>query len=363
MRKLTVVATVAMTLMLSAGTSSATSPTTAQFQPYQVVLASTGGAVFVLGFKSCGTMSCPELWAGTGTSFVQRVAAPGTTPRYMSQLVFANGLDGYAFNTKLGDYATTNGGINWTHVSFGREVSLSDVVTSDGWFYGVTEHCVVPKGKDLTCDDYRLARSRVGSVTWSSISIPGTGQLSWQRLGLTAWGREVTVQTPWLGHAGETLLRSFGGRAPLRVVSHDPEIGSVTGACDLTATSASSMWAICGTGMMEAWLYSSDGGDHFKRFWWPFGTAGVVLDPVSGRVAFRYTGIELPRPSELELTTNGGTSFIPIAHLGVVAMAFQNRLKGYVVGATNLRGNNPELLQTSDGGHSWHKVVFESSTQ
>jgi hypothetical protein len=88
-----------------------------------------------------------------------------------------------------------------------------------------------------------------------------------------------------------------------------------------------------------------------------------VLDPVSGRVAFRYTGIELPRPSELELTTNGGTSFIPIAHLGVVAMAFQNRLKGYVVGATNLRGNNPELLQTSDGGHSWHKVVFESSTQ
>jgi len=232
MRKVGAVIIVATLLTLSTGTSSATSPTTAQFQPYQVVLASTGGEVFVLGFKSCGTMSCPELWAGTSSSFVQRAAPPGTTPRYRSQLVFANDLDGYAFNTKLGDYATTNGGINWTHVSFGRDVSLSDVVTSDGWFYGVTEHCVVPKGKDWTCNDYRLARSRVGSVTWSSISIPGTGQLSWQRLGLTAWGQEVTVQTPWLGHAGEALLRSVGGRAPLRVVSHDPEVGSVTGACD-----------------------------------------------------------------------------------------------------------------------------------
>ena len=185
--KLGAIATVSMTLILAAGTSSATSPTTAQFQPERVVLASTRGEVFVLGFKSCGTVSCPELWVGTGTSFVQRVAPPGTTPRYMSQLVFANGLDGYTFNTKLGDYATTNGGINWTHVSFGRDVSLSDVVTSDGWYYGVTEHCVVPKGKDWTCNDYRLARSRVGSVAWSSISIPGTGQLTWQRLGLTAW--------------------------------------------------------------------------------------------------------------------------------------------------------------------------------
>jgi hypothetical protein len=279
----------------------------------------------------------------------------------MSQLVFANGLDGYAFNTRLGDYATTNGGINWTHVSFGRDVSLSDVVTSDGWFYGVTEHCVVPKGKDWTCDDYRLARSRVGSLTWSSISIPGTGQLSWQRLGLTAWGREVTVQTPWLGHAGEILLRSVGGRAPLSVVSHDSVV-SVTGACDLTATSASSMWAFCPTGMQEAWLYSNDGGDHFKPFWWPFGTAGVELDPVSGSIAFRYTGISLPRQSELEVTTNGGASFVPIYNLGVIQMAFLNRWKGYVAGGMNGIGNNAKLLLTSDGGHSWHKVVFGSAT-
>jgi hypothetical protein len=96
-----------------------------------------------------------------------------------------------------------------------------------------------------------------------------------------------------------------------------------------------------------------------RRFWWPFGTAGVDLDPVSGNVAFRYTGVELPRKYELELTTNGGVSFTPIDHLSIVQIAFLNRWKGYVVGATN-GARNEELFQTSDGGHSWGRVKFGS---
>ena len=88
-----------------------------------------------------------------------------------------------------------------------------------------------------------------------------------------------------------------------------------------------------------------------------------MLDPVSGEIAFGYTGIELPRPSELELTTNGGASFIPIAHLPFAGeMTFLTVRHGYMIGSTIAKASNSGLIQTFDGGHTWHKVVFESAT-
>ncbi|MGA2528996.1 MAG: hypothetical protein ABSG36_07505 [Acidimicrobiales bacterium] len=86
--------------------------------------------------------------------------------------------------------------------------------------------------------------------------------------------------------------------------------------------------------MMVAWFYSGDGGHHFKRFWYPMGTSDATLDPVSGKLAFRYTGIELPRPDQLQRTKNGGTTFVSIGHLpfntGIcVRVVFRNADSGY----------------------------------
>lgn len=234
-----------MTLMLSVGTSSATSPTTAQFQPLQVALASAGGEVFVLGYKICTVRSCsgPELWAGTGDLFVQRAAPPGTMSRYLSQLVFANALDGYEFNPVSGVYATTNGGASWTVAPFAPDTYVPSLVASDGWFYAVTEHCVTSK-EAMICDDYRLERSLAGSVAWSSVPIPYTSELSGSGyMGVTAWGREVTVSVRGPGE-GETLLRSDGGLAPLRVAGRS-DWSSTNGACELAATSYLSIWEMC----------------------------------------------------------------------------------------------------------------------
>jgi hypothetical protein len=333
----------------------------AQFTPGKIALASTGRTLFVLGFRQCGGASCPELWSETGGSFIERVAPPRTTQHDLGYLVFANALDGYAlestWTTNPGAYSTTNGGTSWRLVLFGAQVGLVSLVASDGWFYGVTVHCMATKKGSLTCDDYRLARSRVGSMTWSSIPIPGTSQLTWQTIGLTAWGGLVTVQTP------TTLLRSVGGRAPWQVIAHDSDMFSVTGGCGLTASSSSSMWAICSTGMMAAWFHSSDGGSHFKQFWWPMGTAGTDLDPVSGNLAFRYTGIELPRPGELQRTTNGGVTFLSIRHLPFTALhlEFLDAQHGYVLVSTgSVPGAGPfEVLQTSDGGHTWSRVLCD----
>jgi hypothetical protein len=181
-------------------------------------------------------------------------------------------------------------------------------------------------------------------------------------MGVTAWGRVVTVSVPG-PREGETLLRSEGGLAPLRVAGRS-DWTSTTGACELTATSYSSMWELCFTGMQEAWLYSNDEGGHFRRFWWPFQTAGTDFDAVSNDVAYRYTGpVSTPRPSELELTTNGGASFTPIAHLPFASeMTFLNIRHGYLIGSTTAKASNGGLLQTFDGGHSWTEVVFESAT-
>jgi hypothetical protein len=177
-------------------------------------------------------------------------------------------------------------------------------------------------------------------------------------MGVTAWGREVTVSVPG-PRQGETVLRSEGGLAPLRVLGRSGWT-SANGACELTATSYSSMWELCFGGMRETWLYSNDGGGHFRRFWWPFQTAGTDFDPVSKDVAFRYIGgVATPRPSELELTTNGGVSFAPIHQLLAGEMAFLTIRHGYMIGSTTVKASNSGLIQTFDGGHTWHKVLFE----
>lgn len=242
-----------------------------------------------------------------------------------------------------------------------------NLVASDGWFYAVTAHCVTAKKLAPTCTDYRLARSLVGSLLWSSIPIPGTSEMASSHLtyvDVTAWGREVSVSVPWFTQRGlgQTILRSFEGLAPLRVAGRS-KWSSTLGASELIASSSSSIWEIGPTGMEQAFLYSNDAGGHFRLFWQD---AGTTLDPVSGGVAYRYTAdYLLPRSlqGELALTTNGGASFIAVDHLAVLQMAFVNRWDGYVVGATNAQGNNPDLLQTSDGGRSWHKVVPEIATQ
>ena len=105
--------------------------------------------------------------------------------------------------------------------------------------------------------------------------------------------------------------------------------------------------------MTEGWFYSSDGGRHFKQFWQPFQTGGTNIDPVSGDVAFRYTGGVCPSlPSELEVTTNGGASFTPVAHLPFAGeMAFLTVQHGYMIGSATAKASASGLIQTFDGGH------------
>jgi len=351
--------------------------TASAFTPGDITLASSGGEAFVLGTSPCGKRLCRELWSGTGRSFSERVAPPGSAPKYpgdtgtTDELVFANGLDGYALDSMWTDrptaYATTNGALSWHKVSFGPGVGFESLVASAGLFFGVLFRCTaVPRGS-VGCGDYRLARSVAGSTTWKSIPIPGTTHLSNVTIGLAAVGAYVNLLVP-TQTGQQMLLRSLGGMAPFQVVAHEPAFFvAVRGACDLTATSWSSLWAVCPTGMKVAWFHSSDGGRHFRQFWYPFGTAGVTLDPVSGNLAFRYTGVELPSPGQLQRTTNGGTTFVSISHLPfntgtTPQVAFLNADSGYILRSPTTALGDGELLQTSDGGRRWSKVLFERAT-
>lgn len=353
------------------------------FTPGDITLASSGGEAFVLGTSPCGKRLCRELWSGTGRSFSERVAPPGSVPKYpgdtgtTDELVFANGLDGYALDSIWTDhpsaYATTNGALNWHKVFFGPGVGFASLVASGGlFFFGVLFHCTAVPHSSVSCGDYRLARSVAGLTTWRSIPIPGTAHLNDVAIGLVAVGPYVNLlvssqtgqQTP-----PPTLLRSLGGMAPLQVVAQEPAFSSssTTGACSLVATSLSSLWAVCPMAMHVGWFHSGDAGRHFKQFWYPWGTIGADLDPVSGNLAFRYTGVELPRPGQLQRTTNGGTTFVSIGHPPfntetTSQVAFLNADSGYILGSPTTALGSEELLQTSDGGHSWSKVLFGHAT-
>lgn len=343
----------------------------APFTPGDVVLSSTGGKVFVLGTAPCGKHLCGALWLGSGGLFVARVAPPGVEPGYpgdtgsVSELVFANALDGYAlespWTTDARAYETTDGGLTWRRVSFGPGDGLVDVVASDGAFYGLLLHCQ-QKGTSTTCGDYRLARSATGTATWSSVPIPGSSGLNTLSIGLAVSGPYVTLLVPTRA-VGDTLLRSSGGESPLRVVARQPVLIAVQGACDLTATSPSSLWAMCPTGMLVGWFHSGDGGHSFMKVWVSAGTIGATLDPVSGAIAFRYTGLIPKEQDQLQLTRNGGLSFSTIGRLpfapGIrVELGFLNAQSGYALGSVNSSLKGQELLRTSDGGRHWTRVRF-----
>lgn len=345
------------------------------FTPGDVALSAAGGGVFVLGTAPCGKHLCRAFWAGTGHSFQARVAPPGPTPKYpgdtgsTNELVFANDLDGYALESPwtadAASYVTTDGGFTWRRVSFGPGAGLVAVVAASGWFYGVLVHCVQASPTNATCGGYRLARSAPGSGTWSSIPIPGTARLRNLSIGLAASGGQVSLLVPNEA-MGETLLASTRGASPLRVVSHESALISVQGGCDLTATSPSSLWAMCPTGMLVAWLHSGDGGLHFQRVWNPAGTLGATLDPVSGSLALRYTGLIPGKQGELELTEDGGGTWSAVSHLpfapGIrVELAFSDAESGYALGSSSSSLAGQELLETSDGGHSWSKLQFGHS--
>lgn len=367
--------------------NSATTPATsigpaaaAAFQPGLVVPAGRT-TVYVLGSGRCGRRLCLELWRGTSTTpdsreqFTEVTAPPSIAPRYPSDtgsirtLIFANASDGYAlqrsndgeliYDNPSTVFYTTDGGGTWHATSFGRGLGVFGLVASANEFYVVLGRCRTKEGGSF-CGGYRLERSSAGSMSWTTVPIPGTGALDGSRINLGA-GSSRTVVVYQSETSGKlSLFEAGAGRSPLVTVTAEPPLRAGNG-CVPYPMAHDTIWVLCYGGMTETWLRSTDGGRHFERIWTVFQTGGSVFVPVNNEIAYRS---DLMTQIPIQRTTDGGRTWTAFGHSSEarIPQILLDDEDGFsVVPLTWNPRAVPEttsLMQTLNGGATWRTLTF-----
>jgi hypothetical protein len=323
--------------------------------------------VYVVARTSCASF-CLQLWRTTddATAFERRALPPvekvhGAPAGTLDELIFANAEDGYAvIGAKRGTlYATFNGARSWHKEKDPTPNGLSDLTASSTELYAVTSHCAKQKNGNVGCTDYRLLRSPLTSLTWSSSPIPNGLKYPWGFLGnVAAHGNDV-----WLTEGARwSLIATSHNEGVTFTTSTSRPLISVAG-CDLTSTSSRDLWAQCPTGMQASFAYSSDGGEHWltvptKQF---MGTGGGYFDPVSNNLAYLDYGTTQPFD---RVTTNG--SHITETQVGVLScsrinssigdLTFTSRLDGLAICYPGDAWADARVERTSNGGATWRRV-------
>jgi len=355
----------------------------ARFTPQSITRVGTSDEVVLAGTVPCGREVCAALVAGSvgPDGLVHRWstlrappvgAAPTAESLDIGSLVFANRLDAYDVvssmtptgTTRL--FATTTGGREWRRVRIdsGRTESF---VASAARFYAVTVRCV-----GLRCED-QLASSEVGTTRWSTTPIPRT-TLDVDPIGLAVVGSRVLVNfdAPVTG-AEPLLLSSRDGQPPFHIATV-PALQSVS-ACGLHPEPDGVIWAACPTGMLVSYLRSPGPNSHFAHVWTYAGTGGGGLVPVTGEIAYRYTGVATFGPARvpgdvLQRSTDGGAHFITVGRWPFASnvgtspqLLFLSEQDGFGLGfppsvhvSTEARSIRV-LFETSDGGRHWRRAL------
>jgi hypothetical protein len=127
----------------------------------------------------------------------------------------------------------------------------------------------------------------------------------------------------------------------------------------MTASTPSTIWAECPTGMN--WLYevSVDGGHHWRAIdtggFIPT-TAGGALDPLNAHIAFVDIGLEaLPHRADLLRASPDGAT-VKVGRLGcsiLLGLDFVDMTQGLAICQQTPQADSAALLMTSDGGRVW----------
>jgi hypothetical protein len=311
---------------------------------------------WMLGTARCDTGhgTCGAIVRTTdGGSKFAGIPGPPVSATEVTQLRFANALDGYGFDPQL--WETTDGGASWTKVPTPGPVA--ELEAADGEAYALT----CPDGF-ANCRSMDLLRSRVGSLKWQKASTPVT-------LGS---GAQFAVSGP--------NLYVFSGDGPLDVLLHSADDaatfsvrtdpcnpllgGSLTAAADGNPT----LWAACPSGTMAAILLSTNGGTTWRgpasstEF---FNDVGLAAASSSVVLAWPPQEISKAPPGALDRTTNGGRSYsttLTVSSSSTVSWAgFSDPARAY---ALLEHGGPPtattRLYESNDGGATWHWVAIRS---
>jgi hypothetical protein len=300
-----------------------------------------------------------------GASFEPMGSLPLTTapqPQIdpINQLIFPSATTGFAIGAaKSIFYLTRDAGRVWRKESIPGVTGIQEIATTRTYIYAVAADC--PR-TTVNCINYRLERSPVASLRWTSLRIPSPLYRYGSVMHITAFGSAVWLSTmdqvskPYDPYVAES--RNLGESFRVTV---QPLLDSVT-ACGIQAMSVDILWAICDDGNMAGQIfYSDDGGEH-----WVVDDSNTVLsefrfgafDPVNSRLAVVANGMEAGKIDAVTNATARPTIVGAIPnHREVVGLDYLNARDGVLL--TQGIGPQPTsiVLYTDDGGIRWKKVL------
>lgn len=366
---------IVMLFVLSGLVAAANRPAAASMNPPLVPLMLVGvpgtHSVYVVSTSNLFESSHPSA-CGFSCYLLQRTTDTGShfkvlnLPRtsYLSdsltgtldQLVFANNLDGYAVmgaGAPRSLYVTLDGGGSWHRENITSGTEILQLVATTSHVFAVVARC---SNNTTPCTDFRLATSPLAGDHWTISPLAnwpvGMG------VGLGAFGSTIwlTQQT----HTTVKVLTSHNLGATFTEGSV-PRLDSVY-ACYMTATSDTSLWARCPTGMESSFFYSRTSGITWNTIPIHFNnTAGGYFAPVSSSLAFLVLGRQgSVNAKNVIRISNQGRSLTPVGNLPcniVNGLVFTDASHGLAACDERNSFASTILLKTSDGGASWSSAT------
>lgn len=287
---------------------------------------------WLLGPAPCASPPCTSIvrTRDGGRSFV---GLPAPRTNAVTQLRFADALDGYAFDPQL--WTTHDGGETWRRLQVGGPVS--ELAAGGGHVYAL-----VSLGAAY---GYRLVRSGVAADTWRTLRTIRDGQpVLWVQ------GREVMVVTQ-ARSAVERLLISTDDGLRFQAGAVLPKGENF---CGIDATLRATIWAQCLDAMTVQVLRASGARAKFIP-----SRRGAFLPMTAFAAASPSTAIA--GSSLLERTTDGGRSWRPAvapANVYWTYLGFTDATHGVAIGTIGPTrpGQPSRLYYTTDAGASYHYV-------
>ncbi|WP_298211745.1 hypothetical protein [Ferrimicrobium sp.] len=350
------------------------------FTPTQSVISQTGNRIVVIGAVACASTSCPAMATSVLSSNLRpegwqtiTLSHFGFNQKYgtvVTSYRFANRQDGFALFTQYRTksiraalYLTTDGGARWELIKTPHDQVLAGAFTTHS-LVDLIGICRDLDGANA-CTSYALERRSLSSdrVTRTQLPLPTLPYPFLEQPSLSAQGSTVIVLANPTGPRTATpqLLESASNNAPIVDLAR-PSLGSVT-ACTLRLRTPA-IWASCPTGMLVSQLRAKTLTSHFKRFWWPSGTSGDAFAPVNAQDAYRLVVNPQETGATLQLTTNGGASFVNVAPVlapqfavGGTTIAFRSLTHGFLtVSKFSHRQLRPVVWATIDAGAHWTQI-------
>jgi hypothetical protein len=334
------------------------------FKPLTLTRAGLSNVIYVVGSTKCSKILCLRMMrtSDNGSHFT-KVSLPPIPPNpeyatgMLTDLVFANANVGYAllgggddapgYNHSSVLYATFNGAKTWRKETIAKGDSIFAFEASTNEIYAVTAHC---HGTTLPCQDYQLARSTLTAKKWIGRSIPGYS--AGLEIGLFgAYGSDVWLDVTQLGllDTSHDYAKDFTQSSHTRMAS--------PGTCDLTATSTSTIWAKCPTGMLANFQLSTDGGVRWRVIPTPeyANTGGGNFDPVSNSLAYFDQGPGR-KNTKIYRIINSGRKLIFAGTVNChesLSYVFTSQSHGVALCLTGPSRTIGHLFSTSSAGASW----------